>query len=54
MKLRRLLNPFRKKYESEYQPEEAVNKVFILKDGRVMELEVPDDDREAQDDDKDN
>lgn len=45
---------FRKKYEPEYQPEESTHKVFILKDSKAVELEVPDDDKEAQDDDDDN
>lgn len=49
----RLRNLFTKRKECEYQPEEAVNKVFILKDGKAVELEVPDDDREAQNDDED-
>lgn len=48
------MNIFRKKYEKEYQPEEAIHKVFILKDGKAVELEVPDDDKEGEDDDDDN
>lgn len=45
---------FKKKFEKEYQPEEAVHKVFILKGGKAVELEVPDDDKEGENDDDDN
>lgn len=42
------------KYEQEYMPEQDLeDKVFVLKDGRAEELEVPDDTEEPEDADYD-
>ena len=47
-------NIFKRKFEYEDCTDEAANKVYILKNGKAMELEVPDDDKEGDDNDDDN